>query len=484
MSFENDIFISYAHIDNEPLTEGQKGWISDFHRALGILLAQKRGETAKIWRDEKLQGNDYFGSTIVEQFPKVALLVSILSPRYIKSEWCVKELQAFCKAAEQTGGVRLADKSRIFKVIKTPIERDKEPQEMQGLLGYEFYQRDQTGRPIEFSSIFGPDAERNYWAKLNDLAYDIYQLLEKISHNGNGAVKPPIEPTGVAVYLAETTFDMTGDRDKIKRELQQRGYSILPEQSLPPYNPAFEQAVRENLERCQLSIHPIGARYGMVPEGADCSVVVLQNELAVEQTRQRREFQRLVWMPVGLQAQEPRQEVLLKSLQDDAALLQTTLEDLKTIIQDKLNPQPQTVKNPIAEDGPVRVYLIYDQRDSEASDSLDDYLYEQGCEVIRPLFEGDEAEVRQDHQENLKDCDVVIIYCGNISEPWLRTKLGDLRKVYGYGRSKPMLAKAIYLGEPLTEQKQRWCRTREAQLIKNSAELEAFAAQIIQGGQR
>lgn len=37
--FEDDIFISYAHIDNKALTEGQKGWISHFHEALEIRLA-------------------------------------------------------------------------------------------------------------------------------------------------------------------------------------------------------------------------------------------------------------------------------------------------------------------------------------------------------------------------------------------------------------------------------------------------------------
>lgn len=131
MGFENDIFISYAHIDNEALTKGQEGWISDFHHGLEIRLAQLRGEKPKIWRDLKLQGNDYFGDTIVERFPKVALLVSVLSPRYVKSEWCVKEMREFCQAAEQTGGVRVADKSRIFKIIKTPIPRDKQPQEVQ-----------------------------------------------------------------------------------------------------------------------------------------------------------------------------------------------------------------------------------------------------------------------------------------------------------------------------------------------------------------
>ena len=29
----NDVFISYAHIDDQPMMEGQRGWISQFHRA-------------------------------------------------------------------------------------------------------------------------------------------------------------------------------------------------------------------------------------------------------------------------------------------------------------------------------------------------------------------------------------------------------------------------------------------------------------------
>jgi hypothetical protein len=40
----NDVFISYAHIDNESLTEGQQGWISQFHHTLEVRLRQLMGE--------------------------------------------------------------------------------------------------------------------------------------------------------------------------------------------------------------------------------------------------------------------------------------------------------------------------------------------------------------------------------------------------------------------------------------------------------
>ncbi|NJL38717.1 MAG: DUF4062 domain-containing protein [Leptolyngbyaceae cyanobacterium SM1_4_3] len=387
MSFENDIFISYAHIDNHPLTEGQEGWISEFHRTLEIRLGQLRGEKPKIWRDLKLQGNDFFADTIVEQFPKVALLVSVLSPRYVKSEWCIRELREFWRVAEQHGGVRVADKSRVFKVVKTPVPLDRHPEEVQGLLGYEFYQFDRSGRPIEFGRLLGSEAERQYWSKLNDVAYDIYQILEDLEQQATVEVEDSLKvPNSLAegkgeggrgiackspIYLAETTFDLTDERDKIRRELQQRGHLVLPDRALPPYNPAFERLVQENLERCRLSIHLIGSRYGIVPEGADRSLVELQHELAIAHSHAHPDFIRMLWMPVGLTAQEPRQEALLSRLQDDAELLQTSLEELKTLIQDRLNPRPLVPTAEKAEDrsesDPLRVYLICDQRDEERS---------------------------------------------------------------------------------------------------------------------
>ena len=120
MSFEKDIFISYAHIDNQSLEEGGKGWIAEFHRALEVRLSQLLGERPKIWRDTELDGNHNFNDEIIAQFPKIALFVSVVSPRYVKSEWCVKEVVEFQKASEKNIGIEINNKSRIFKIIKTP----------------------------------------------------------------------------------------------------------------------------------------------------------------------------------------------------------------------------------------------------------------------------------------------------------------------------------------------------------------------------
>lgn len=479
MAFENDLFISYAHIDNQPLTEGQKGWISQFHRDLENRLGQLYGQLPRIWRDEKLQGNDVFAEEIVGQFPKVALLISVLSPRYVKSEWCVRELRSFCQAARQTGGVQVGTKSRLFKVIKTPISKEQHPEELQPLLGYEFYQKDPSGRFREFSRLFGAEAERNYWIKLDDLAQDIYRLLVSFKPEATD-VSPPVEiASGPTIYLAATTYDLTEARDNIRRELQQYGCEVLPDHLLP-YTPTFQATVQAMLAHCQLSIHLIGERYGVIPEGETDSIIALQYQMAVARDQADPAFTPMVWMPPGLQPQESRQAAFVQALQDQGALLQVSLEDLKTLIQDKLNPHPPTSGSVDVEPELVQVYLICDQRDltssNETLEQLENHLWDQGFEVIPALFDGDEAAVRQYHQNSLKDCDAAILYYGHGSELWLRTQLGELRKAPGYGRQKPLLAKAIYVAAPKTDRKVRF-RTREAMVIK---QFEGFSPESLQ----
>ena len=127
MKFEKDIFISYAHIDDEPLVESQNGWITEFHRVLAIRLSQLMGRRPVIWRDPELQGNHIFDQQIVDQFSQVAIMISILTPRYAKSDWCVKEANEFHDVCKNNIGFSVNNKARIFKVIKT-----KKPTKMVG----------------------------------------------------------------------------------------------------------------------------------------------------------------------------------------------------------------------------------------------------------------------------------------------------------------------------------------------------------------
>jgi hypothetical protein len=500
MSYEDEIFISYAHIDDEALADGQKGWVELLDERLRKRLAQLLGESAKIWRDPKLQGNDEFSDVLLQRVSKVAFLISVLSPRYLKSEWCLRELDEFCRNAASQGGLIVNGKSRVFKVVKTFTPRNAHPPQLQGLLGYEFYEYDDvSGRAREFSAEIDPNRDARYWEKLEDLAWDIKQQVEILRSSKAGLAAPrdvtPVASSS-AIYVAETTSDLSEERDKIKRELQQHGHPVLPDKELPLRGPAIQQAVREYLKRSRLSVHLVGEHYGIIPEmESERSIIRLQEALAAERGDDA-EFSRLVWLPPGLQPKDERQRKFVADLQNGftshngSELLQVKFEDLKTIIQTKLTRKAKATPVVCEEAGAVRIYLICDHQDVEVVEPLRNCLFERGCEVTLSLLDGSETEVLRDHKENLLICDAILIYQGRASEAWLRMKLRELLKLPGYGRTAPLLSKGVYVGAPGLPAKERF-KTLEALVIKdfgefNPAALEPFLAQLnkAKGGSR
>ena len=500
MHFEGDAFISYAHLDNVELVEGRKGWVANLHRALEVRVGQLLGKAPHIWRDPKLSGNDLFAETLVAKLQKVALLVTVISPRYVKSEWTIRELNEFYHAAETQGGIHVSNKARVFKVLKTPVPLDRTPPELRALIGYEFFKVDpETGKVRELDEIFGPDAHRDFWLKLDDLAHDIVALLEAMDGPGESTPAAGVTATTKpAVYLAETTSDLREQREAIRRDLQQQGYPVLPDRTIPHVFEEAAAAITEDLNRSRMSIHLIGKNYGLVPEGGAQSIVQMQHELATLRAT-RDQFSRLLWIPDGITVDDPRQLAMIDGLRRDpriagkADLLETFFEDLRTTLQDWLSKglEPEPAPAPLAaapdpaSGPPPRVYLIADQRDATLLAPWLDGLFDQHLEVSQPIFEGDEADIRELHEDNLAHCDGVVILYGSGNELWLRRKLRELQKAPGYGRTKPPPPVVICLIGARTPDKERF-RTHEATVVPqwdgySSGQLTAFVAQVKAG---
>jgi hypothetical protein len=486
--FEGDAFISYAHLDNIGLVEGQKGWVANLHRALEVRVGQLLGKSPHIWRDPKLQGNDLFETTLVEKLKHVAVLVTVVSPRYLKSEWTMRELREFLAAAEEQGGIHVGGKARVFKVLKTPVALDKIPDELKMVLGYEFFKIEaETGKVRELDEVFGSEAQREFWTRLDDLAHDIVTLLEAIDRGDVQAAAPapaaaspasPLTPPvaqGVitaapskgSIYLAQTTSDLRDQSDRLRRDLLQHGYTVLPTTPLPTVADEAEAAIRELLAQCRLSVHLVGRNYSMVPEGGMASLIEMQHDLATERAGDP-QFQRLAWVPDGQTVTDERQAKVIERIAMDprgggrADFLETMFEDLRTAVMDHLTRPPKAeapapAAAPAASGGPVpMLYLLADQRDADAIQPWADALFDQGIEVIRPLFDGDESEIREYHEENLRECDGVLIFYGAANELWLQRKLRELQKAPGYGRTKPKPAAGVCLIGARTPEKERF----------------------------
>lgn len=482
MPNENDIFVSYAHVDNKPFDNPQ-GWVDSFVKRLSLRLEQLIGKQPAVWFDTRLQGNEYFAGSIGDGISSTRLLLSVISPRYVNSDWCRGEIKEFCRHASQTGGSGAGNISRVFKVVKTHVDEADMPDELQGLLGYHFYDLDERGRPREFRPDDPPNKDQRYWDRLEDLALDIVKALKTFGGSTQREARrteetqadPEALPLEKKVYLAETTADVTPERDRIRRELQQRGYYVLPDRELPRSAAEFEQKVGEHLKRCALSVQLVGSTYGLIPEGEEeRSIIRIQEELAARRASEDASFSRLLWMPPGLEPQGNRHRAFVEALHTGlgagAELLQTSVEDLKMRVVEKLTQRAEAAArpSPSAEsgggDGPRAVYLICDNRDVGDVMPIEDYLFNQGFEVINSAVVSESDDAAQAHRESLLYCDAALIYYGNANPMWLRSKLWDLQKARGWGRTSPLSAKAVLVGAPQTMEKQRF-RTHEVPLV-------------------
>jgi hypothetical protein len=191
---------------------------------------------------------------------------------------------------------------------------------------------------------------------------------------------------------------------------------------------------------------------------------------------------RLVWVPPGIVPQDERERKFIDRLRSDggwnakADLLETSIESLKTLIDERLAAIEAAQKKPVmavAENiQPVRVYLICEEQDKENVLPLRDFLFDQGFEAVLPLFDGEEAEVRMDHEDNLRTCDAAIIYHGLSHDLFLQRKLRELRKIATGPAESRLRMKAVCIAAPMTAEKKAF-RTLEAVVILQNNGFEA-----------
>lgn len=478
--YKHDVYISYAYADDQPLSHNEMGWVSSFSKLLDIRLSQYLGRTAKIRFVRNITRDDFLNELSAEAIEYSATMVSILSPAYVNSDYCLQALETFQRNAH--AGEPNVGRSRAIKVEKSPVHLHAQPPSLRGALGHQFYETDRlTRKPIEYSydSIF----RNRYLAKLEDVAIDIkYWLSSKRFAAASAGGQIHYEPTEQTVYLAETTSDLASYRDSLRRELQQYGFVVLPDQKLPLNAFELEKTVRDYLKRSRLSIHLIGANYGIVPEWTNRSVIQIQNDLAAERSSIA-QLSRLIWMPRDLQVTEPRQQEFITHLKYDAKaqqgadLLQTSLEDLKTIAHRRLSQAATAASTAAAKASSFSpwIYLMCDRSDRDSVRVITDYFFKKGFEVTLPPIAGDVSEIIQSHKENLLNSEGGMIYYGQANKNWMLMMLNELRKIR-HLRPRPFRALSLFIADPVTEYKLNFM-TPEVQVIRNFGEFSPDAVE-------
>jgi hypothetical protein len=488
---EHDVFISYAHRDNQPLlqTAAEKGWVSNFDEILSNFLTRELGRDARIWRDKSNSPGDYFGDKIKENLLKSKAFVLILSPSYVNSQWCHDEFDLYLKERKP---IRIGDKSCVFPIIKKPVEKNAIPPKWDGILkdvlAAEFFKREGEDKTLTLDVEYGAELKQELLKKIDFLAQDIYLLLKKDAREQ--ASETASEPSslkpflGTTIYMAEPTPDLWDDYQKVRRDFIKRGAIVLPASfdfSRPEKIEEYRSAMLADLQDCKLIVHFIGSRDTEYSEDDPQSLVRLQMDVAAEY-QAGANCTRLIFVP---QAIAPASESHARFVEQLSAmtsrnvdLLRTPLE-LRTQMENVLTGKPKPQAQAIVEGAKPIIYILHDAQDRESADALDNKLFENGCEVWR-VSPSSGADLIEEHKYYLLNCDAALVYWNKAPVFRVRAMMSELQRILDNGRERPFRATGVYIDGGSPEKTN--FRTHEM-LVRNESDFAAYLAKLKNGEQ-
>jgi TIR domain len=461
--FEYDVFVSYARVDNVPSPAADRGWVDTFIQILQSGLDCKLGRReARLWiDDQKLRGDHEVNRHIPEQAKRSALLLVILSPGYLASEFCRLELQTFLDATGTGAG-------RMFVVNQDQLvekRRQSVPKALRALRGYQFWEPDKNNKPRKLGwpqpNPKNPDdRDRLYYQRVEDVSQDIAEKLEELRGPEVPPDVPDVRPLTLlrapalvrkrkpaakqaaltgdrrpAVLLAETTDDLVRRRDEVQRYLQQSGIDVLPAGTYYGLSAAdYEQALKTDLAQCAAFVQLLGPEPGRRIDGVQDGFGSFQ--YAIAQQAQRPILQWRTLELADLRAVEDKKHRQL--LQAAEAM---PIEEFKLKIVQSLKARTAKPARPSF------FFINCDLVDVSEADSIGRHL---GGNVDweRPLYEEKpKAKALQESIEaRLVDCDGLLIVHGRSPVGWVRAQLQLYRKLRQKRVKEPRVLAVVQLG--------------------------------------
>lgn len=409
--FEHDVFVSYAQVDDIPDIDSKPGWVTNLVDKLRSRLAQQLGgrEVFSLWMDRKqgLAGNDPIREKIQGTLERTAVMVVIMSPAYLRREWCQLELKEFSEAIQR---VKLTN-GRIFIVERENVDQAERPAELRNLRGYRFWV-DKNGEGHRTLGIPMPTAEeRQYWDELTGLSGELAKELREIRNvvQTSQAVGHTVSRSSddrPAVFLAEATDDLYYVRKQVADYLDQAGFRVVPSaaEHYPIAEDEFRAAVERDLAACDTVcvqlLSGVPSRYQRYVE--------IQNEMAVGSGKKV-----LQWRSRDLDVTQV-EDRRLRELLDGETVLAVGIEEFKKTIVEKAQSAANTPAVPVsaafirissvAEDadlmsGIERVlnthHVAYDAGEMESLEEELKYVFEYCDGLIIPYAKGDVREVEK-----------------------------------------------------------------------------------------
>jgi hypothetical protein len=319
-----EIFLSYARADNED----PDGWVLQFHEQLKKRLGSILGEEVSVFLDQYDFKGNLLREQILSEIKQAEILVTLLSPWYLKRDWCHEERTEFIRHLSQRFP-NANPEERIFVAIKRllfghkQVDKDfinKLPAEFRGQLFFNFFSLDKNNNLTHLD----PKCEE-FDTALNNLANKLVHIWTALKD----------QQVKRYVYVAETTKDSEASRANIIKELESHGFVVFPPTYLSESKAEAEAQLDVYLKDCELSIHLLGKNYGLVMPESNESL----NEMQYQRAKSKG-LPMLIWVPKGLVPADERQKSFIdnvrKSVSETSDLIEGSLQDFLAEVSTKL----------------------------------------------------------------------------------------------------------------------------------------------------
>jgi hypothetical protein len=429
--YDFNIFVSYAHVDDQLLPPARQGWVTTFTNCVKTKLAQKlgRNDAYGLWMDHELRGGQPITPHILDKVQRSAMLLLVLSPGYIASTWCQRELETFA------GFIAKGQARRVFVVELDPVDEADVPSALADLKRSRFWTADRiSGTPHPLGNPV-PDSE--YYGAVDDLIREVVVELKQLKHAGPRPATAPQSRANGSVFLAEVTDDLDEQCNNLKRYLDQADIAVLPKNGCSLHPNAFRQMVTEGLADADLFVQLLSAVAGKRPPDLPEGYVKCQLQLAVSLGKPV-----LQWRSPALDMAAVHDDAQ-RELLDAATVRAEGIEDFKREIKRRLDDSRDTPRAPVATD--AFVFVDMDSTDRPLAEEVCDILVRYGAGFQLP--DKDSRNFRKDLQQKLVECDALILIYSATTRSWVEGHQRELLKMLTR-RPHPLRGKAFVVGPP------------------------------------
>lgn len=438
-----DVFVSYAHADDEVPPGAARGWVTTLVDAVKAVLRRKLGGAgAKVWMDHQLAANQPVTAELRRRVSGSRTLLLVLSRGYLESEWCRRELADFVAQAALRG-----DTQAVFAVEIDPIERELWPAPLLPLTPMRFWEQrpDEKAPRLAGFPCPKPEEDSPYWTRVNELAHLIAQRLR---------AEPAPARQRLAVVVAETTDDLDEPRQLVVSSLHQHGGAVvLPAAEYPRGTEAdFLDGVRHDLRRAALFVQLLGPHPGRKPRDGALGFVALQ----AREAQGRQGLRTLQWRAPGAdpaRVSDPVLRDLLAGPQVSGAGFEEFRQAVLRAVDELLRPSPATPARQIAAALPpiaampmgelegaegLSLYLQAAPEDRDLAEAIAGHLAAAGVNVLlspkpKPVQTFEEALRSQEKMLRLSH-GVLLLY-GNSSEETVFAAFQYTQRIFGLKRT-------------------------------------------------